>query len=360
MLSSPVRMGLVGYGFGGRYFHAPLLAAASEVEFVGVSLRHDAQAAQLAVEHPGVPAFRSLADLASVGVEAVAISTPLHSRAELLDEAAGLGLAVVFDKPFAWNADEARSYVATAAAAGILLSVYQNRRWDSDFLTVERLLAEGVLGEVFQFESRFERYAPLPGPPPAAGGTMRDFGAHQVDQARRLFGPVRAVDAVTNPRPDCDGRDDDFYLALHHVSGVRSLLWGSWRQAASGPRFRVSGSKGAYVVGAGGTGVVRGIDIQEELLLAGRSPATDGDAWGAEPEDRWGTVWTAEGAHVEPTERGRWDSFYPAFARAVRGEGPVPVDPLEVVANVEIIDAGLRSADSGERELVSRAVPGPG
>lgn len=356
MGNAAVRTGLIGYGFGGRYFHAPLLAAAPEIEFVGVHLRHDAQAEQLAAEHPGVRACRSLAELVDLGVEALAVSTPVQSRTELVEAACAHGLAVAVDKPFALDLAEGRRLVDAAAAAGIVLTVYQNRRWDSDYLTVRSLVERGALGEVFQFESRFERYSPVPGPPVAGGGTMRDFGAHLVDQARQLFGPVAAVDAQVHERPDCGGFDDDFHLALHHTSGVRSLLWGSWRQAASGPRFRVSGSEGAYVVGEGGTGVVRGIDIQEALLIEGRSPATEGEAWGAEPEERWGTLYTADGARtVVPTERGRWDRFYPAFAAAVRGTAPVPVDPVDVLGNLEVIDAGLRSAATGQRVHLSGA-----
>jgi predicted dehydrogenase len=129
-------------------------------------------------------------------------------------------------------------------------------------------------------------------------------------------------------------------MALTHENGARSRLWGSWTQAAPGLRFRVSGTEAAYTV--------RGpMDGQEAALLAGRTPASEGDDWGAEPAERWGRRSRGEDRETQPTERGRWDTFYPAFARAVRGEGPVPVDPRDAVATAAVLDAARRSATDG-------------
>src|SRR5882757_5257930 len=153
------RIGLAGYGFGGRIFHAPLIAAAAGAELAGVVTRSPERRAELAADHPGVPAFDSLSDLAAAGADAIAISTPAETHIPLVLEAIGLGLAVVCDKPFALDAAQARVAVSAAESAGVVLSVYQNRRWDSDLLTARRLLAEGTLGEVTLFESSFERFA---------------------------------------------------------------------------------------------------------------------------------------------------------------------------------------------------------
>jgi predicted dehydrogenase len=331
------RIGLAGYGSGGRIFHAPLLASADGVEFAGVVTRSPERRAELAKAHPGVPAYDSLADLAAAGAEAVAISTPAATHAALAREAIALGLAVVVDKPFALDAEAAREVTTLAADAGVLLSVYQNRRWDSDTLTLQRLIRDGALGEVRRFESRFERWAPDREPPAAGGGTLLDFGAHLVDQAHLLFGPSKRVYAELRADGDLD---DDFFVALHHASGVESHLWGSWRQAAPGPRLRVSGTTGAFIVD--------GIDGQEAVLKAGRSPADLGDRWGVEPEHTWGRLYRgATGASVH-SERGRWDTYYPAFAAAVRGEGPVPVDPWDSVRNMDVLDAARISATTGE------------
>jgi predicted dehydrogenase len=318
---TPTRIGLAGYGFGGRIFHAPLIAAAEGAELAGVVTRSPERRAEVAADHPGVPVFDSLAALRDAGAEAVAISTPAETHIPLVLEAIGLGLAVVCDKPFALDVPQALQAVDAAEAAGVVLSVYQNRRWDSDFLTVRRLLDEGTLGEVTLFESTFERYS-LDPVPPSGGGIARDFGAHLVDQALQLFGPVEYVYSEVTPG------DDRFFAALRHESGMTSHLSGDWTQGSPAPRFRVRGSEGAYVV--------YGMDGQEPALIAGERPGED---WYPEPEERWGWIQRGDSREPVPSERGRWDTFYPAFAAAVRGEGPVPVDPHDAVASLTVIDS---------------------
>jgi predicted dehydrogenase len=327
------RIGLAGYGFGGRIFHAPLLAAAPGVEFAGVVTRSPERRGELERDHPGTPAFESLADLAAAGAQAVAISTPAPTHIPLALEAIALGLAVVSDKPFALDAAQARTAVEAAEAAGVVLSVYQNRRWDSDLLTVRRLLERGELGEVTLFESSFERYAPDVPVPAAGGGILRDFGSHLVDQALLLFGSVASVYGEVSGGGELDER---FFAVLEHRDGMTTHLSGDWAQGAPGPRFRVRGSAGSYVIG--------GMDGQEEALIAGRSPATEGDAWGTEPPERWGRLQRGETSEPVPSERGRWDTYYPSFAAAVRGEAPVPVDPHDAVASLSVIDAIRASA----------------
>ncbi len=336
---TPVRIGLVGYGFGGRWFHAPLLAAAPECDFLGVVTSSAERRAQVAGDHPGLTTYASLEELTAAGAEAVAISTPADTHSELTDRALELGLAVVSDKPFALDAAAAQRSVELAERLALPLSPYQNRRWDSDFLTLRSLVDDGALGEVTRFESRFERLDPEPGPPAAGGGTLLDFGAHLVDQALVLLGPVASVYAEWRLRDS--GLDDDVFVALTHANGAHSHLWGSWSQGAPGPRFRVTGTNGSYVNRTH-------MDVQEELLLAGHSPATLGAEWGAEPAERWGKVYRGDSGETVPTANGAWDTFYPAFARAVRGLGPVPVDPRDAVATVTVLDAARRSATEGE------------
>jgi predicted dehydrogenase len=336
-MSDAVRFGLVGYGTGGRIFHAPLIGSAGNIEFVGVVTTNAERRAELAAQRPGVAPFDSIAALAAAGAEAVSISTPAATHAELAKEAIAHGLAVVVDKPFTMDADEARGVITAAGEAGVLLSVYQNRRWDSDLLTVRRLIEDGTLGAPHRFESRFERWEPTRRPPAAGGGTLLDFGSHLVDQALLLHGPAVRVYAEMRGSGDLD---DDVFVALHHVNGVESHLSGSWRQAAPGPRFRVSGTTGSYVVD--------GMDGQEALLKAGKFPALLGDRWGVEPDHAWGRLYRgATGAPVR-SERGRWDTFYPAFAAAVRGEGTVPVDPADALRTMTVLDAARQSARTGE------------
>ena len=343
-MSEPVRIGLVGYGLGGRVFHAPLIDSADNAVLAGVVTSDDGRRAQLAEAHPGVPAVGSLGELVEAGAEAVAISSTSGTHAELAHEALDLGLHVVVDKPLAVEAESAAAIVEHAERAGLVLSVFQNRRWDSDFLTVQRVLAEGTLGEVFRFESRFERWAPGPPrawwrselPPAEGGGVRLDLGAHLVDQALQLFGAVEEVYAEAFIRRDTGRADDDLAIVLRHTNGVVSTLAANTWSGDITRRFRVLGREGAYVVG--------GTDGQEDALRAGLTPASEGDAWGVEPVEAWGHLHRGADRELVPTERGRWDAYYPAFAAAVRGEGAVPVDARDAVQALRVLDAALTSA----------------
>jgi predicted dehydrogenase len=215
----------------------------------------------------------------------------------------------------------------------VTISPYQNRRWDSDFLTVRAHVEDGTLGEVRRFESRFERYAPEDGPAPAGGGTLLDFGSHLVDQALLLLGPVDQVHAELRIRET--GLDDDAFVALRHSNGAVSHLWGSWLQHAPGPRFRVTGTKASLVITTG--------DTQEDVLVTGAMPATV-DPWGVEASSGLDRLHTPSGPAPVSLERGAWDTFYPAFARAVRGECPPPVDAADAVATADVLEAARVSA----------------
>ncbi len=188
---------------------------------------------------------------------------------------------MVCDKPFALDAASARETVLLSEQLQVPLTVYQNRRWDSDFLTVQKALADGALGDAVRFESRFERFAPDPGPPASGGGTLLDFGSHLVDQALVLFGPAESVYAEMHTSTYTPGIDDDAFIAITNADGMRSQLWGSWRENAPGPRFRVTGTAASYVT-------VHDMDGQEHLLVAGHSPATYAD-WGAGARATLGT-----------------------------------------------------------------------
>jgi predicted dehydrogenase len=338
-MSAPVRIGLLGYGFGGRYFHAPLIASAANCEFLGVVTTSPDRAREVAAERD-LPVFASVAELADAGAEAVAISTPAATHVELTQQALRLGLAVVCDKPFAPDAASARATVELAEELKVPLTVYQNRRWDSDFLTLRELLDDGALGALTVFESRFERFRPGGGPSKAGGGTRLDFGSHLADQALVLAGPVRGVYAEVHHRADPAGLDDDMFIALTHDSGVCSHLWGSYRQGAPGPRFRAAGTTGAYVA--------EGVDGQEAQLVSGSSPAIAGEQWGVEPAERRGYIQRGDARQDIPFARGAWDGFYPAFAAAVRREGPVPVNPWDAVATMAVLDAARLSAQTGQ------------
>lgn len=334
-----MRIGLLGYGFGGRYFHAPLLASLANSTFVGVVTRAPERRRELAAEHPGVPAFDNLRQLAEAGADVVVISTALEGRQALLLEAFELGLGVVSDKPFAFDAAQGQALIDAAAKAGVLLSVYQNRRWDSDFLTVRKLIDDGALGQVRRFESSIERYLPDNTGNPAGGGWLRDLGAHLVDQALQLFGPVSRVYAELEPVPG-SALDRGFFIALTHAGGVVSHLRASAVQSAPQPRFRVTGEAACYTVD--------GFDGQEARVLAGFSPATDGDDWGAEEHRNWGWLVRGEERERVPSERGCWPHYYQQIAQAVAGTAALPVDPADAVKALRVLDAARASAELGE------------
>ncbi|WP_432511853.1 Gfo/Idh/MocA family protein [Kineococcus sp. SYSU DK001] len=339
-MTETVTFALVGYGGGARYFHAPIIGGAVGARLGFVVTTNPERAAQARAEHEGVRVVASLAEAAAAGAEAVAISTPAATHTALTDEAIALGLPVVCDKPFALDAAAARRTIEAAQAAGVLLSPYQNRRWDSDLLTLERVLADGELGDVVRFESAFERWDPTD-PPAAGGGLLRDFGAHLVDQALHLFGEPRSVAAQARGG---DGAETDFRIQLEHAGGVRTELSGSWKQSLPAPRFRLTGTRGTFVLDSP-------IDVQEEVLLSGRTPVSLGAAWGAEPRSRWGVVALAGGTvRRVPSEQGRWPDFYTAFAAAVRGEGPVPVDPWDAFRTCLVVDAARASIE--DREVI--------
>lgn len=275
--------------------------------------------------------------------DVVVVATPTASHEEVAGRAVESGVAVVVDKPIAPTATEAQRLVELAQKAGVVLTVFQNRRWDSDFLTIERLLAEGALGEVRRFESRFERWRPDPNPGAwreresveRGGGVLLDLGSHLVDQALTIFGPVTSVYGEVSSRRG--GADDDVFLALSHASGVRSHLWASAVSAAPGPRFRVLGSGGAFVVD--------GLDGQEDALRAGRRPHEP--TFGEEPPERWGRLFHGDDGTPVRSERGRWSEFYGQVRSAIREGGRVPAEPADAVATSEVIDAARRSAREG-------------
>jgi predicted dehydrogenase len=334
-----MRIGLVGYGKGGRFFHAPLISSLPGATFVGVVTRSAERRQQLAGDYPQVLAFDTLEQLVAAGVDAVVVSTPLDGRPAIVMQAIELGVAVVSDKPFALDAAQAEAMVLAAERRNVPLSVYQNRRWDSDFLTVRKLLASGALGQVIRFESSVERYSPTSVGKGSGGGFLRDLGSHLVDQALQLFGPVTRVYAELDYRQPGQAFDNGFFMSLTHVGGVISHLSGNCVQNAPRPRFRVSGSEGCYTV--------EGLDGQEAQALAGLSPATEGERWGAEEHRRWG--WFEHGAERErvASERGCWLEFYQRLQAALQGDGALPVAARDALATTRILDAARQSAEQG-------------
>ena len=246
------------------------------------------------------------------------------------------------------SSGEAERLIDTARGAGRLLSVYQNRRWDGDFLTVRRLIAEGVLGSIDSLESRFERSSPV-GPEwresaLEAGGPLRDLGAHLVDQALLLAGPARRVWAQLDRRRPGTEVDDSVFLAIDHHSGVRSRMWMSLIASHVGPRLRLRGLAAEYVK--------EDLDAQEAQLLGGMLPSAP--HFGEEPRERWGLLHRPDGSTDPiPTLPGRYASFYELMRDAIGSGGPLPVDPLDSLRVLRVLEAAERAAATGSVQVMT-------
>jgi scyllo-inositol 2-dehydrogenase (NADP+) len=334
---------LVGYGLAGAVFHAPLIASVPGLRLAVVVTSNPERAARARREHPGVVVLDAAGRVweRSGELDLVVVATPNRTHGPLALAALDAGLPVVVDKPMAVSAAEGQQLVDRARARGLLLTVFQNRRWDGDALTVRRLLEEGALGRVWRFESRFERWRPSPKPgwresggPEDAGGLLNDLGSHLVDQALHLLGPATLVYGELDRRRPGMRVDDDAFVALTHASGVRSHLWMSAVAAQLGPRLRVLGDRAAYVK--------HGLDGQEDALRGGGRPDLPG--WGEEPPDRWGVLGTEQQARPVRTEPGAYQRFYEGLVAALRDGAPPPVDPADVVAALRVLDSARRSA----------------
>ncbi|MCS7483937.1 Gfo/Idh/MocA family oxidoreductase [Umezawaea endophytica] len=344
-MADDLRTGVIGYGIAGRVFHAPLISSTPGLALSAIVTTSPERREQATAAYPDVDLLDTADDLLASGVDLVVIGTPNKTHVDLALAAIDRGIPVVVDKPFAPTAAEARRVVEAAKAKGVPLTVFQNRRWDSDFRTVQEVVRSGKLGTLSRFESRYERWVPEIwdnwrefGAPEEAGGLLYDLGAHLVDQALQLNGPVRSVYAELNRRRPGALVDDDVFVALTHTNGVRSHLWASAAAANNGPRFRLLGDQAAFTS--------HGMDGQEDALLAGRRPGQEG--WGVEPESAWGSLGLGDDTKPVPSENGGYEQFYVQLVAALRDGGPLPVDPESSIAALEIIEDAFESANTGQ------------
>jgi scyllo-inositol 2-dehydrogenase (NADP+) len=348
-VAPPIRVALLGYGLAGAVFHGPLIAAVDGLDLAAIVTRNEERRSRAGREHPEADLLESAVEVweRASELDLVVVASPNRFHVPLARAAMAAGLAVVVDKPLAAGADEARTLVREARERGVLLTVFQNRRWDGDFLTVRQLLEAGELGTIARFESRFERWRPqLSGgwreseEQEDAGGLLYDLGSHLVDQALQLFGAAAEVYAEVDTRRADASTDDDTFVALTHESGVRSHLWMSAVAAQRAPRFRILGSAASFTK--------YGLDGQEEALRNAGDPRSPG--WGREPEEHWGELSTGDGSRRVETVPGIYQCFYEGIADALRHDAPPPVDPDEVVAALEVLDAARLAA--AERRVV--------
>jgi scyllo-inositol 2-dehydrogenase (NADP+) len=344
MEAEPLRVALAGYGLAGAVLHAPLIAATPGLELRAVVTRDPERRAQVSREHPAARPVDTLEE-ALGEADAVVVASPNRFHVPLAETALDAGCHVVVDKPLAVTAAEAGALAERAQDAGRVLSVFHNRRWDDDFLTLRRVVEAGELGDVLRLESRFDRWRPRAkegawrelGDPRDGGGLLLDLGSHLADQAVQLLGPATAVYAELDRRRPGVQVEDDVFLALRHASGARSHLWAGVHAADDPPRFRVLGDRAAFVS--------HGLDPQEAQLREGRKPLDPG--FGERGPDAAALLHDGEAATPVPMERGRWLDFYAGFVAAAREGAPPPVSAREGAAVIGLLEAARESAASG-------------
>lgn len=343
MTRAPIRVALLGYGYAGRTFHAPLIGAVPglQLRVIGSSRAQQVQAelgdievvpVQDAALHPEV--------------DLVVIATPNDTHAPLARTALEAGKHVVVDKPFTVTLAEARELTALAEQRGRLLSVFHNRRWDADFLAAQRLVRDGTLGEILHFESHFDRFRPQVRDrwreqTGSGTGIWYDLGPHLVDQALCLFGlPQRVSAQFARQRPGATV--DDWAHVVLDYGRLQVILHASMLAAGVGPRFVVHGTRGSWVK--------QGLDPQEAQLLAGLRPGME--SWGVDTQAS--LLYNGRG-ETEPMALpiGDQAQYYRGLLAALCTDGPNPVAPAEVVAVMAVIDAAVRSALTGRVQLLA-------
>jgi len=339
-----IDVGLIGFGFAGRTFHAPVVAAVEGLRLAAVLQRHGAEAEQA---YPSARVVRSLDELLAINsVRLVVIATPNTTHFALAKQCLLAGRDVVIDKPFATTYAEAAELADLAQKKQRILSVYQNRRWDGDFLTIQRLLAENKLGRVVLFESHFDRFRPQlkgnawreraePG-----SGVLFDLGPHLIDQAMVLFGTPEAIGADVRVEREGAAVDDAFDVVLHYPK-LRALLGAGSLVSTPTPRFAIQGMQGGYLK--------YGLDPQEDALKRGETPA--GEFWGYEAPERWGTLLEAQGDSFVrtqlPTIPGDYRQYYQNVRDAMLGTAPLAVTPQQALHVMRALELAVESSRKG-------------
>jgi scyllo-inositol 2-dehydrogenase (NADP+) len=335
-----IRTGLIGYGLGGMAFHAPLIDAVPELELAAIVT---SRAGPVLERYPQVQVVPDVATLlADPDIRLIVVSTPNDTHFPLAKAALEAGKHVVIDKPFANTVAEAEALIRLAEARGTLLSVFHNRRWDGDFLTLRTLRDQGKLGEITLYEARWDRFRPglrdswheTAGP---GGGNLIDLGPHLVDQALTLFGRPETVTADIIAQREGSLVDDYFELTLHY-GRMRAILSSASIVPAPRPRFAVHGTQASFVK--------YGIDPQEAQLRAG-ARADDPDH-GVEEPAQYGVLVSSDGSKQPvPSERGDYRRFYSGIAQAIEAKASLPVPPADALAGLRIIELARQSAAEG-------------
>jgi scyllo-inositol 2-dehydrogenase (NADP+) len=338
-----IRAGLIGFGMAGRVFHAPLLSSVEGLELAAVVERSSNKAAE---RYPGITVYRSLeAMLADDSLGLFVVATPNGTHFAIAKEILQAGKNVVVDKPMTLTSAEAAELIALAKAKKVLLVPFFNRRWDSDFLTIQNLLHEGSLGRLVALESRMDRWRPAPltkrfwkESPEAGGGTLLDLGPHLADQALVLFGKPEAVGAEVVREKDGSGANDSITIRLRYPGFIVTLGANSLSLPAA-PRFHLRGTKGGYVK--------NGVDPQEAAL--NKITRITDSAWGQDPAAKWGVLHVGiDGGSVSrpvPALPGDYRLYYAGIRDALLGKAPAPVAGVDAWRVARVLEWAAESSE---------------
>ena len=338
-----INVGLVGYGLAGSVFHAPLIGSVPELRLSKVvTSRRD----QIAKDLPGVAAIADINHvLADPLIDLLVIASPSANHFEHATAALLAGKHVVVDKPFATTSRESDELIALAESQGLVLSVFQNRRWDCDYLTVRHCIEQGWLGKVFHCEVHFDRFRPQikagwREEPGAGSGILYDLGAHLIDQSIHLFGMPRAVTADIIAQRIGAKVEDYFHLVLDYAP-LRVILRAGTLVPHPGPRFMLHGDGGSFLK--------NGLDGQEDALKQGLRPGER--QWGVDQPEYYGELTPAGGiTRKVETLRGGYEKYYELLADCLLTGTPPPVDARDSRNGLIVIEAAQRSA--AERRTV--------
>ncbi|ERM83788.1 hypothetical protein P872_01880 [Rhodonellum psychrophilum GCM71 = DSM 17998] len=336
-----IKTALVGFGSVGEKMHAPLISVCKDLELVAVVERSQEKSKG---KYPQVQIFKTFeALLASDSVDLIVIVTPNEFHFEQAKTALEHGKHVVVDKPVTLNSAQAIELDNLAKERNLVLSVFQNRRWDGDFRTIQKLLKEKTLGQIVHFESHFDRFRPnivdnwrekdVPG-----NGITYDLGTHLVDQTILLLGKPKWVYAEILKQRKGAMADDFFDITLMY-EGIKARVTASVMMNAVLPKFLVLGDKGSYSK--------YGLDVQEKAFKAGQLP--EGEDWGMEQPEAWGTLFLEEETVPMPTERGDYRYFYQNVADAISKGSPLSVKMEEAILVLKILEAAFLSNTAGRR-----------
>ena len=337
-MSDHIKTALVGFGKAGEFLHAPFIANNTSFELTTIVERTPKHAA---AAYPSAQVVRSYEEVLSDStIELIVLTTPNETHAGLAEQALLAGKHVVVDKPFTIYAADAKRLEELSVKTGKQIFVYQNRRWDGDFLTIQKLLKEEILGEIISIESRFDRYRPEPRitywkeSDTLGNGLWYDLGPHLMDQAFQLFGQPKSYTAeIKKQRTGAVGID--YFDVTFAYEKLRYCIHAGMLEKEATPRWVIKGSKGTYTK--------YGVDPQEACLNAGEQPI--GASWGKEADAVYGIITFADGSTQKyPTLNGDYRNFYKGVFETIRNEAPFPItlnDAVELVGWLERLASEL-------------------